>query len=92
LARSNYDAATQASKAGDYVAVGLIFEKVPGQRTAWLFELSEETGQRDRIHLGWDNPASLELEVRHGIASGGYIVAVPGRGAPSAGNCAQGPD
>ena len=43
LGALEFDAAIQASKAGDFVAVGLVFENIPGQRAAGV-SASEETG------------------------------------------------
>jgi len=64
LAAAEFDAATQAGKAGDFVAVGLIFEKYRDNvRKAFEF-LRKQEPDADRHPGGY---RQLELEVRQGV-------------------------
>ncbi len=64
LGVAEFDAATQASKAGDYIAVGLIFEKYRDNVRQAFELLKKQEPDADR-HPGAYR--RLELEVRHGI-------------------------
>ena len=64
LGAAEFDAATQASKAGDYIAVGLIFEKYRDNVRQAFELLKKQEPDADR-HPGAYR--RLELEVRHGI-------------------------
>ena len=64
LGALQFDAATQASKAGDYVAVGLIFEKYRDNVRQAFELLKKQEPDADRHPGGY---RQLELEVRHGI-------------------------
>lgn len=64
LGALEFDAATQASKAGDYVAVGLIFEKYR-DNVRQAFELLRKQEPDADHHPG--GYRQLELEVRKGI-------------------------
>lgn len=64
LAAAEFDAATQAGKTGDFVAVGLIFEKYRDNvRQAFEF-LRKQEPDADRHPGGY---RQLELEVRQGV-------------------------
>jgi len=64
LGALEFEAATQASKAGDYIAVGLIFEKYR-ENVRQAFELLKKQEPDADRHPGAYR--RLELEVRHGI-------------------------
>jgi len=64
LGALEFEAATQASKAGDYVAVGLIFEKYRDNVRQAFELLKKQEPDADRHPGGY---RQLELEVRHGI-------------------------
>jgi len=64
LGALEFDAATQASKAGDYVAVGLIFEKYRDNVRQAFELLRKQEPDADRHPGGYRH---LELEVRQGI-------------------------
>ncbi len=64
LGALQFDAATQASKAGDFVAVGLIFEKYRDNVRQAFELLKKQEPDADRHPAGY---RQLELEVRHGI-------------------------
>jgi hypothetical protein len=64
LGAAQFDAATQASKAGDFVAVGLIFEKYRDNVRQAFELLMKQEPDADRHPGGY---RQLELEVRHGI-------------------------
>ena len=64
LGAAEFDAATQASKAGDYVAVGLIFEKYRDNVRQAFELLKKQEPDADRHSGGY---RQLELEVRQGI-------------------------
>jgi len=64
LGALEFEAATQASKAGDYIAVGLIFEKYRDNVRQAFELLKKQEPDADR-HPGAYR--QLELEVRHGI-------------------------
>jgi len=64
LGALQFDAATQASKAGDYVTVGLIFEKYRDNVRQAFELLKKQQPDADRHPGGY---RQLELEVRHGI-------------------------
>lgn len=64
LGAAEFDAATQASKSGDYVAVGLIFEKYRDNVRQAFELLRKQEPDADRHPGGY---RQLELEVRQGI-------------------------
>jgi hypothetical protein len=64
LGAAQFDAATQASKAGDFVAVGLIFEKYRDNVRQAFELLKKQEPDADRHPAGY---RQLELEVRQGI-------------------------
>jgi hypothetical protein len=64
LGALEFDAATQASKAGDYIAVGLIFEKYRDNVRQAFELLRKQEPDADRHPSGY---RQLELEVRQGI-------------------------
>jgi hypothetical protein len=64
LGALEFDAATQASKAGDYIAVGLIFEKYRDNVRQAFELLRKQEPDADRHPGGY---RQLELEVRQGI-------------------------
>ena len=64
LGAAEFDAATQSSKAGDFVAVGLIFEKYRDNVRQAFELLKKQEPDADR-HPGAYR--QLELEVRRGI-------------------------
>jgi len=64
LGAAEFDAATQASKAGDYVAVGLIFEKYRDNVRQAFELLRKQEPDADRHPGGY---RQLELEVRQGV-------------------------
>jgi hypothetical protein len=64
LGALEFDAATQASKAGDFVAVGLIFEKYRDNVRQAFELLKKQQPDADRHPGGY---RQLELEVRQGI-------------------------
>ena len=64
LGAAEFDVATQASKAGDYVAVGLIFEKYRDNVRQTFELLKKQQPDADR-HPG--SYRQLELGVRQGI-------------------------
>jgi hypothetical protein len=64
LGALEFDAATQASKAGDFVAVGLIFEKYRDNVRQAFELLKKQEPDADRHPSGY---RQLELEVRQGI-------------------------
>ena len=64
LGALQFDAATQASKAGDFVAVGLIFEKYRDNVRQAFELLRKQEPDADRHPGGY---RQLELEVRQGI-------------------------
>jgi hypothetical protein len=64
LGALEFEAATQASKAGDYNAVGLIFEKYRDNVRQAFELLKKQEPDADRHPGGY---RQLELEVRHGI-------------------------
>ena len=64
LGALQFDAATQASKASDYGAVGLIFEKYRDNVRQAFELLKKQEPDADRHPGGY---RQLELEVRHGI-------------------------
>jgi hypothetical protein len=64
LGALQFEAATQASKAGDFVAVGLIFEKYRDNVRQAFELLKKQEPDADRRPGGY---RQLELEVRHGI-------------------------
>jgi hypothetical protein len=64
LGALEFDAATQASKAGDFIAVGLIFEKYRDNVRQAFELLKKQEPDADRHPSGY---RQLELEVRQGI-------------------------
>jgi len=64
LGALEFDAVTQASKAGDYAAVGLIFEKYRDNVRQAFELLKKQQPDADRHPGGY---RQLELEVRQGI-------------------------
>ena len=64
LGALEFEAATQASKANDFVAVGLIFEKYRDNVRQAFELLRKQEPDADRHPGGY---RQLELEVRHGI-------------------------
>ena len=64
LGAAQFDAATQASKTGDYVAVGLIFEKYRDNVRQAFELLRKQEPDADRRPGGY---RQLELEVRQGV-------------------------
>lgn len=64
LGLAEFDAATQASKANDFVSVGLIFEKYRDNVRQAFDLLRKQEPDADRHPSGY---RQLELEVRHGI-------------------------
>jgi hypothetical protein len=64
LGALEFDAATQASKAGDFVAVGLIFEKYRDNVRQAFELLKKQEPDADRHPGGY---RQLEMEVRQGI-------------------------
>jgi len=64
LGALEFDAATQASKTGDFIAVGLIFEKYRDNVRQAFELLKKQEPDADRHPGGY---RQLELEVRHGI-------------------------
>lgn len=64
LGAAEFDAATQASKANDYVGVGLIFEKYRDNVRQAFELLRKQEPDADRHPGGY---RQLELEVRQGI-------------------------
>ena len=64
LGAAEFDAATQASKANDYVTVGLIFEKYRDNVRQAFELLRKQEPDADRHPGGY---RQLELEVRQGI-------------------------
>jgi hypothetical protein len=64
LGAAQFDAATQASKAGDFVTVGLIFEKYRDNVRQAFELLKKQEPDADRHPSGY---RQLELEVRQGI-------------------------
>jgi hypothetical protein len=64
LGAAEFDAATQAGKAGDYNAVGLIFEKYRDNVRQAFELLRKQEPDADRHPSGY---RQLELEVRQGI-------------------------
>ena len=64
LGAAEFDAATQASKVGDYLAVGLIFEKYRDNVRQAFELLRKQEPDADRHPRGY---RQLELEVRQGI-------------------------
>jgi hypothetical protein len=64
LGALEFDAATQASKAGDFVAVGLVFEKYRDNVRQAFQLLRKQEPDADRHPGGY---RQLELEVRKGI-------------------------
>jgi hypothetical protein len=64
LGAAEFDAATQASKAGDFVAVGLVFEKYRDNVRQAFELLRKQEPDADRHPGGY---RQLELEVRQGI-------------------------
>src|SRR5260370_9688327 len=65
LGALEFDAATQASKAGDYVAVGLIFEKYRDNVRQAFELLKKQEPDADRHPGGY---RQMKLEGRHGIS------------------------
>jgi hypothetical protein len=64
LGAAEFDAATQASKANDFIAVGLIFEKYRDNVRQAFELLRKQEPDADRHPGGY---RQLELEVRQGI-------------------------
>lgn len=64
LGALEFDAATQASKAGDFIAVGLLFEKYRDNVRQAFELLRKQEPDADRHPGGY---RQLELEVRQGI-------------------------
>lgn len=64
LGAAEFDAATQASKTGDFIAVGLIFEKYRDNVRQAFELLRKQEPDADRHPGGY---RQLELEVRQGI-------------------------
>jgi hypothetical protein len=64
LGAAEFDAAIQASKAGDFIAVGLIFEKYRDNVRQAFELLRKQEPDADRHSGGY---RQLELEVRQGI-------------------------
>jgi hypothetical protein len=64
LGAAEFDAATQASKAGDFVVVGLVFEKYRDNVRQAFELLRKQEPDADRHPGGY---RQLELEVRQGI-------------------------
>jgi len=64
LGALEFDAATQASKTGDFIAVGLIFEKYRDNVRQAFELLKKQEPDADRHSSGY---RQLELEVRQGI-------------------------
>jgi len=64
LGAAEFDAATQASKAGDFIAVGLIFEKYRDNVRQAFELLKKQEPDADRHPSGY---RQLEMEVRQGI-------------------------
>jgi hypothetical protein len=64
LAQAQFDAAAKAGASGDYVTVGLIFEKYRDNVRATLLLLKKQEPDADRHPTGY---RQLELQVRKGL-------------------------